>query len=180
MEYIYNLYQILIGAYPVICARCYYDNYLHTECNNGPRNCSICNRSTSYISRKAFTNEQINKIRNEIALENMLNPDSIPIRRDNDNDDTESTMCCHCNYNLIMRHLRNDQQMQIPNCDMSDATICSDCVMRDHSLIHSAYKPETMTLHCTLCDIPILANYSFHNVCLIEYRKKISGEKKKQ
>ena len=182
MQYIYDIYQFITGAYPVICARCHYDNYLETDCKNGPRDCSICNRSTSFVSNKAFTNEQIKKIRNNVALEYMLNPNSVPILCNNEEDeDTELVQCSHCKYNLIMRHIMHDNSAQMrATRDMTEVTICSDCVMRDPTLVRSLYKPESMTLYCGLCDIPILASYNFHSVCLAAYRKKISGEKKKQ
>jgi hypothetical protein len=167
MQSIYNLYQILTGAYPIVCAHCCYENHLQTNYENGPAQCSLCMRSTSYLSKKLFTNDVVNKIRQTI----------IPSKPQDIHECLTANECSHCNYDAILKHV-SDVPYGLRS--LTSSTICRDCVMRDPNLMTCSYRPGTMSLSCALCDIPLVTNYTFHAVCMIAYRNSKSCEKKRQ
>jgi hypothetical protein len=167
MQSIYNLYQIFTGAYPIVCARCCYDNHLCAVYDNGPEQCSLCMRSSSYISKKSFTNSAVDKIRQTI----------IPSQPHDTHECLTANECSHCNYDAILKHVAD---VPYGLRSLTSSTICRDCVMRDSNLMSCPYRPGSMTLPCALCDIPLVTKYTFHTVCMIAYRNRKSCEKKRQ
>lgn len=179
MQYLYDLYQFFTGVYHVVCARCHYDKYLPSDTYDcGPATCGICNRPTSYMSKKAYTESHINTIRNTVFS-------GIPIIRDTEDERIAACKdkCSLCNIPQITSRI-SGYSATVPSNDITvqlqSVIICSDCVTNEEKLTPSDYIPSSYTLHCTLCDVPLSAKYRMHTACLLYYRTRITQVKKNQ